>query len=31
LLGGRMKIRSAKGRGTTFRIIVSDVESFPRT
>jgi signal transduction histidine kinase len=26
LLGGRMKIRSARGRGTTFRIIVPDAE-----
>jgi PAS domain S-box-containing protein len=30
LLGGRMKVRSAKGRGTTCRIIVPDVESSPR-
>jgi two-component system NarL family sensor kinase len=26
LLGGRMKTESAKGRGTTFRIIVPDTE-----
>jgi PAS domain S-box-containing protein len=27
LLGGRMKIRSARGRGTTFRLVVPDAES----
>jgi signal transduction histidine kinase len=26
LLGGRMKTRSARGRGTTFRIVVPDAE-----
>jgi PAS domain S-box-containing protein len=29
LLGGRMKIRSARGRGTTFHIIVPDAKSSP--
>jgi signal transduction histidine kinase len=29
LLGGRMKIRSAKGKGTTFRLVVPDAEPSP--